>query len=158
VIMSELDPGMRDNPIAKEVDLIMGDLMTEDDGALNIGWTAVPLQEDDTHWNTHPEYLADGSPRYIVVTLNLGSMAREVVADAASAPGFRDHWIAEAFQDELCDETRELRPLCPVHSGKTPRILVPMPDDDWMVWQCNEDKAVRCNLGSYWQWRRSFSS
>jgi hypothetical protein len=153
--MGELDSGMWDNSIGKEVDLIMGDLLTEDDDALNIGWTAVPLREDDAHLNTHPEYLDDGSPRYIVVTLNLGSIGRVVVADA---PGFRDYWIAEGFQDELCDETRELRPLCPVHSGKTPRILVPKLEEDWMVWQCNEDAGVRCNLGSYWQWRRSFSS
>jgi hypothetical protein len=156
--MGEMDSGTRDNPIGREVDLIMGDLMTDDDDTLNIEWTAVPLQEDDAHWHSHPEYLGDGSPRYIVVTLNLESVARVVVADATSAPGLRDYWIAEAFQDELCDETREVRPLCPVHSGKTPRILVPKLEQDWMVWQCNEDASVRCNLGSYWQWRRSFSS
>jgi hypothetical protein len=157
--MDEMDSSTWDNPIGKEVDLIMGDLMTDGDDALNIEWTAVPLREDDdAHWHSHPEYLDDGSPRYIVVTLKLESGARVVVGDAASAPGFRDYWIAEAFQDELCDETRELRPLCPVHSGKTPRILVPKLDEDWMVWQCNEDAAVHCDLGSYWQWRQSFST
>jgi len=146
-----------DDPIGKEVDLIMGDLMTVDDNALDIGWTAVPLGEDDTHWHTYPEYLDDGSLRYIVVTLNLRSGARVVVADALSTPGFRDYWIAEAFQDALCDETRELRPLCPVHSGKTPRILVPEIQGDRLVWQCNDDRTVQCDLGSYWQWRRSVS-
>ena len=147
--MDELNSSEEVNLIGKEVDLIMGDLMTMDDHPLDIRWTAVPLREDDTQWHTYPEYLDNGSSRYIVVTLNLGASGRLVLADAAATPGFRDYWIAEAFQDELCDETRELRPLCPVHSGKTPRILVPEIKGDRLVWQCNEDKTVQCDVGSY---------
>jgi hypothetical protein len=151
------DRSAGDPRIVEEVGLIMGDLMTAEDDAATIRWTAVPLLEFDPWLRTHPEYLDNGLPRYTVVTLNLASGARSVVADATETPGARDYWIAEVFQDELCNETRELRPLCPVHSGKTPRILVPEISEGGLVWQCNDDRSVRCDLGSYWRWRRSFS-
>jgi hypothetical protein len=81
-----------------------------------------------------------------------------MVADALSPPGVRDYFIAEVIQDELCEWLRDLRPLCPVHSKTIPRILVPSIEDDGMFWQCNEDKGVRCALGSYWRWRGQLGS
>jgi hypothetical protein len=142
-----------ESPIRLEVEMIMSDLMVAADARLGITWESRPLRDDDDYWE-YPKYLDDGSPRFVVVTLSIpGDGSRFMVADALNPPGMRDYFIAEAVQDDICDALHELRPLCPVHSGPTPRILVPSNESDGMYWQCNEDPNVRCALGSYWPWR-----
>lgn len=145
-----MDPvdGAEDHIVSDELRRIVEDLTDPLHPDDSTAWEVRPLRDDD-YFEHYPEYLEGDVPRYWWVTVE----GRSMVADLEMPSASRVFFMADMAQDEVIEETREARPWCPVHGKNMLNIRL---EEDEVFWQCPDDEQVRCEVGGYWAWRRSF--